>query len=74
MVFVEERLADRIALVVMPAAGKGEEFGFEVGQPGARSGSKTWPASNFAEATAMRLALSPSGFTAMIPETWPRSS
>jgi hypothetical protein len=32
-VLVEERLADRIALVVVPAAGENEEFGFEVGQP-----------------------------------------
>ena len=31
-VFVEERFAGRIALVVMPAAGQGEEFGLEVGQ------------------------------------------
>jgi hypothetical protein len=40
----------------------------------ARFGSKTSPPSNFAEATAMRLTLSPSGFIAMIPKTRPRSS
>ena len=41
---------------------------------GARSGSRASPDSNFAEATAIRLALSPSALTAMIPETRPFSS
>jgi hypothetical protein len=30
---VEKRLADRIALVVVPSTGKGKEFGLEVGDP-----------------------------------------
>jgi hypothetical protein len=54
-------LADRIALVVVPAAGEYEELGFEVGQPRRLFGQQS--ASNFAEATAIGLALSPSGFT-----------
>jgi len=41
---------------------------------GARSGSRAWPASNFAEATAIRLALSPSALTAITPETRPFNS
>ena len=40
----------------------------------ARSGRNTWPASNLAETTAMRLTLSPSGLTAIMPETFRRSS
>src|ERR1700722_19020175 len=32
-ILVEESLADGIALIVMPAAGKGEELGLEVSQP-----------------------------------------
>jgi hypothetical protein len=32
-VFVEESLADRIALVVVPAAGKDKQLGFKVSQP-----------------------------------------
>ena len=40
----------------------------------ARSGRNTWPASNLAETTAMRLTLSPSGLTAIMPETLLHSS
>ena len=58
----------------MTTAGEGEEFDFEVRQPGGSSGNKTWPASNLAETTAMRLTLSRSGLTAMMPETFARSS
>jgi hypothetical protein len=55
--------------------GKTKSSASRLGNHDARSGSKTWPASNFAEATAMRLALSPTGFTAMIlPGIRPRSS
>ena len=54
--------------------GKTNNSASRSGNHDARSGSRTWPASNFAEATAMRLTLSPFGFTAMIPETRPRSS
>jgi hypothetical protein len=68
MIVVDERLADRIALIVMPTAGENEQLGFQIRQHGARTGRKTCPASNCADAAAIRVRLSPSGLTAMIPE------
>ena len=52
---VINRLADRIALVVMAGARKGEQLGLKVGKPDCFLGKdKYLPASNLAEATAMR--------------------
>src|ERR1700746_640352 len=34
VIFVEERLADRVTLIVVPSAGEDEEFSFKVSQPG----------------------------------------
>jgi hypothetical protein len=61
-------LTDGIALIVVPGARKSEEFGLKIRQPIGPFRQKTWPASNFAEATAIRLRLSPTGFTAMMPQ------
>src|SRR5271166_5494145 len=42
-VFVEERLADRIALVVMPAAWEGEQFGLKISEPWSALGQQSLP-------------------------------
>ena len=59
----------------MPAAGKSEKFSLEIRQLMrlARVGL-LGRISNFAEAAAMRVTLSPSGLTATMPETIPVSS
>jgi hypothetical protein len=67
--FVIECLADRIALIVMTAIGEGEQLRLQVGEPPSLVGRNTWPDSNLADATAMRVTLSLSGFTLMIPGT-----
>src|ERR1700712_4363898 len=46
-VAIEEGLADRVALVVMTAAGKSKEFGFEIGQPRRSLGQKRLPRLEF---------------------------
>jgi hypothetical protein len=57
--FVIDRLAYGVALVVVSPAWESEELSFEIREPGgALSGSRTFPASNLADAIAMRATLS----------------
>ncbi len=58
----------------MAGARKGEEFGFKIGQPIGSFGQKNLARLQFAEATAIRLAICPMGLTAMIRQVSSLSS
>jgi hypothetical protein len=60
-------LTDGVALIVVTAARKGEELGLKVRQPIGPLRQENLARLEFRRGDAMRLGLSPTGFTAMIP-------
>jgi hypothetical protein len=61
-------LTDGIALIVVTGARKGEEFSLKVRQPMGSFRQEDLARLEFRRGDRLRLALSPTGFTAMIPQ------